>query len=178
MLTVMRPSNNFPRGKIGQCMLIALVLIMSGCASRPEQRPRIPRTDDVGLQDPGPVSANSVAFRALSLVGTPYVYGGESPQTGFDCSGFVRFIYRDALGVSLARTAQAQSAFGRIVHQRGHLRLGDLVFFTENSAITHVGLYVGEGRFVHAPRTGKNVQLSSLDTDYWAARFAWARRVL
>ena len=141
-------------------------------------------------REPAQGSANAVAFRALSLVGTPYLYGGESPQTGFDCSGFVRFIYRDALGLVLARTAQAQSGFGRILHRRENLSLGDLVFFSEGvffrkgvffsegETIFHVGLYVGEGRFVHAPRTGKTVQLSSLSTGYWAERFALARRVL
>jgi cell wall-associated NlpC family hydrolase len=169
--------------RLNKSCLIAFVLTLSACAttSSPHRQIRPPALaveQDAGLKDPSTVSANAVAFRALSLVGTPYVYGGESPQTGFDCSGFVRFIYRDALGLSLARTAQAQSGFGHIVHQRTHLRLGDLVFFGVGANVFHVGLYVGDGRFVHAPRTGKNVQLSSLSSDFWATQFAWARRVL
>ncbi len=161
--------------------MLTIVLSVTGCSNAPIHRAsrdsRWPGPERP-LHAPAQGSANAVAFRALSLVGTPYLYGGESPQTGFDCSGFVRFIYRDALGVILARTAQAQSGFGEVLHRREHLALGDLVFFSEGSAISHVGLYVGEGRFVHAPRTGKTVQLSSLSTGYWAQRFALARRVL
>ncbi len=162
---------------------LALVLALAGCSSAPTHqsssyRPWSKLAPEQPLREPAQGSANAVAFRALSLVGTPYVYGGESPKTGFDCSGFVRFIYRDALGVVLARTAQAQSTFGGILRRPQNLRLGDLVFFSEGNTIFHVGLYVGEGRFVHAPRTGKNVQLSSLSSGYWAERFALARRVL
>ena len=162
---------------------MALSLALAGCSNTPK-RPNSANNywpdaaTERPLPEPAQGSANAVAFRALSLVGTPYLYGGESPQTGFDCSGFVRFIYRDALGVMLARTAQAQASDGRMLRRIGNLRLGDLVFFSEGSAIFHVGLYVGDGRFVHAPRTGKNVQLSSLNTGYWAEHFALARRVL
>ncbi len=164
-------------------LALALVLAVAGCSNAPTHdssnasrysEPSVERP----LLDPNVGSANAVAFRALSLVGTPYVYGGESPQAGFDCSGFVRFIYRDALGVLLARTAQAQSELGGLLRRRENLRLGDLVFFYDGNAIFHVGLYVGEGRFVHAPRTGKNVQLSSLSSGYWAEHFAHARRLL
>ena len=169
--------------KVGNALMLGLVFAYAGCSStgprqnstyahRPTQQNERPQREPAGA------SANAVAFRALSLVGTPYLYGGESPQTGFDCSGFVRFIYRDALGVVLARTAQAQSTVGLVLRQHENLRLGDLVFFTEGSVIFHVGLYVGEGRFVHAPRTGKNVQLSTLSSGYWAEHFALARRVL
>lgn len=169
--------------KVGIALTLGLVFAYAGCSStgprqhsayvyRPTQQYERPQ------REPAQASANAVAFRALSLVGTPYLYGGESPQTGFDCSGFVRFIYRDALGVVLARTAQAQSSVGLVLRQYKNLRLGDLVFFSEGSAIFHVGLYVGEGRFVHAPRTGKNVQLSTLSSGYWAEHFAMARRVL
>lgn len=164
-------------------LAIATALALTACSNAPARNSSSNgRWSQSALERPLPEpaqgSANAVAFRALSLVGTPYLYGGESPQTGFDCSGFVRFIYRDALGVVLARTAQAQSGFGGMLRRRDNLRLGDLVFFSEGSSIFHVGLYVGEGRFVHAPRTGKNVQLSSLSSGYWAERFVLARRVL
>ena len=163
-----------------QVFLIALAIVLAACSGAPTHRSSINSWSEPEqpLREPAQGSANAVAFRALSLVGTPYVYGGESPQTGFDCSGFVRFIYRDALGVLLARTAQAQSAFGSKLRRSKNLRLGDLVFFSDGNSIFHVGLYVGEGRFVHAPRTGKNVQLSSLSSGYWAEHFALARRVL
>ena len=164
-------------------LALALALALTACSNAPTHsgsnysRWREPAAERA-VPEPASGSANAVAFRALSLVGTPYLYGGESPQTGFDCSGFVRFIYRDALGMVLARTAQAQSTLGASLHRRANLRLGDLVFFSEGDTIFHVGLYVGEGRFVHAPRTGKTVQLSSLSSGYWAEHFALARRVL
>ncbi len=167
---------------LAPAITLATVLALAGCTNTPTRTSNPSRwpvqAAERPLREPAQGSANAVAFRALSLVGTPYLYGGESPQTGFDCSGFVRFIYRDALGVVLPRTAQAQSTFGGILHRRENLALGDLVFFSEGQTIFHVGLYVGEGRFVHAPRTGKTVQLSSLSAGYWADRFALARRVL
>ena len=168
--------------KIRFALALGVTLALAGCSSTPiRQGPGSAwpePADEAPISEPASASANAVAFRALSLVGTPYLYGGESPITGFDCSGFVRFIYRDALRLVLARTAQAQASNGRIVRRRSNLRLGDLVFFNEGSAIFHVGLYVGEGRFVHAPRTGKNVQLSSLSAGYWAEHFSLARRML
>jgi cell wall-associated NlpC family hydrolase len=159
------------------------VMVLGACSSPQTQIRKAPYSPiSVPLREPAANSANAVAFRALSLVGTPYVYGGESPQTGFDCSGFVRYIYRDALGIVLARSAQAQSEFGATVYPLEGLRLGDLVFFSENgefgARVFHVGLYVGEGRFVHAPRTGKSVELSSLSNSYWRTRFSIGRRVL
>jgi cell wall-associated NlpC family hydrolase len=159
---------------------LVLVVLLGACAG-PQTRTRKPTRPPIAVQlrEPTAASANAVAFRALSLVGTPYVYGGESPQIGFDCSGFVRYIYRDALGLVLARTAQTQSDFGAAVYPAERLRLGDLVFFSENGTnVFHVGLYVGEGRFVHAPRTGKSVELSSLSNSYWRERFFVGRRVL
>ncbi len=123
-------------------------------------------------------AANSVAFRAFSLVGRPYVYGAENPDVGFDCSGFVRYVVRDAVAIELPRTAVAQSERGRLIADTTDLRVGDLVFFRESGRIFHVGLFVGEGRFVHAPRTGKNVELSNLTQGYWGTRFAFGRRVL
>jgi cell wall-associated NlpC family hydrolase len=156
-----------------QLALVCLTLF--GCAN---VAPR-PNTPTGPVREPVQAHAVTVAFRALSLVGTPYVYGGESPATGFDCSGFVRFIYRDAIGVTLARTAAAQAQTGARIAQVEQLRLGDLVFFADDGKVFHVGLYVGEGRFVHAPRTGKNVQLSELNVSgYWRQRFAGGRRVL
>jgi cell wall-associated NlpC family hydrolase len=130
------------------------------------------------IREPNAEKATALAFRALSLVGTPYVYGGELPGSGFDCSGFMKYLYRDALQISIARTAAQQSASGDYVARMGSLRLGDLVFFQENQLIYHVGMYVGEGRMVHAPRTGRNVELSTITGSYWSARFAFGRRLL
>jgi len=115
--------------------------------------------------------AKIVSF-ARRFVGVRYVYGGTSPRTGFDCSGFTRFVYAH-FGISLPHYSVAQFDLGRRVSRAG-LRPGDLVFF---SGLGHVGLYVGSGRFIHAPHTGTDVQISSLAGSYGAG-YDGARRVL
>ncbi|HET9033111.1 MAG TPA: C40 family peptidase [Dokdonella sp.] len=105
-----------------------------------------------------------------------YRRGGRDPSTGFDCSGFVRYVFRHGIGVDLPNTSAAQYRSGQAV-ARSDLRDGDLVFFrTHGKRISHVGIYVGEGQFIHAPSTGKRVSVSSLSTPYWARRFAGAKR--
>lgn len=122
-------------------------------------------------------AGGEVVLRALALLGVPYRFGGESPDAGFDCSGLVRHVFRDALGFSLPRRAQEISAHGELV-PRGDLLPGDLVFFnTLRSAYSHVGIYVGENRFVHAPTSGGVVRVESIDVDYWSRRFDGARRL-
>jgi peptidoglycan DL-endopeptidase CwlO len=108
---------------------------------------------------------------AKKFVGVPYVYGGSSPRSGFDCSGFVRYVYAH-FGVSLPRTSYAQFGDGRRV-ARGGLRPGDLVFF---DGLGHVGLYIGNGRFIHAPHTGTRVQVQTL-AGWYSTRFSGARRL-
>jgi peptidoglycan DL-endopeptidase CwlO len=109
---------------------------------------------------------------AKRFIGVRYVYGGSSPRSGFDCSGFVRYVYAH-FGVSLPRSSYAQFGDGRRVSRRS-LRPGDLVFF---DGVGHVGLYVGNGRFIHAPHTGTRVQISTL-AGWYSARFSGARRLL
>jgi murein DD-endopeptidase len=117
---------------------------------------------------------DEIAVRAISLVGLPYRYGGADLD-GFDCSGLVYFIYRD-LGFDVPRTAADQQRSATVV-DRQRLRPGDLVFFrTRGRRISHVGVYVGEDRFVHAPQTGKSIELRSLDDDYYGPRFVTAGR--
>jgi len=108
---------------------------------------------------------------ARHLLGVPYVYGGSSPSSGFDCSGFVRFVYAH-FGVDLPHSSYADFDLGRRVARRS-LRPGDLVFF---DGLGHVGMYVGDGRFIHAPHTGTRVEIDSL-TGWYAGRFDGARRV-
>jgi cell wall-associated NlpC family hydrolase len=108
---------------------------------------------------------------AKKFLGVPYVYGGSSPRSGFDCSGFVRFVYAH-FGVSLPHSSYAQFGDGRRV-SRGGLRPGDLVFF---DGLGHVGLYVGNGRFIHAPHTGTRVRIETL-AGWYSSRFVGARRV-
>jgi len=122
----------------------------------------------------GPMS--EVVLRALALLGTPYRWGGQAPG-GFDCSGLVSHVVQQAIGVILPRSAAAMSQIGDAI-ERSTLRAGDLLFFiTRRQEVSHVGIYVGEGRFVHATRTGGDVRVSALDERYWSTRFVGARRI-
>jgi cell wall-associated NlpC family hydrolase len=117
------------------------------------------------------------ALQALSAVGVRYRYGGDSPQTGFDCSGLVMHVYDRAWGMALPRSTKDQRYVGRAV-KRVDLQPGDLVFYnTRNRPFSHVGIYLGDGNFVHAPRQGQRVRVESIDKPYWRARFNGARRL-
>jgi cell wall-associated NlpC family hydrolase len=115
--------------------------------------------------------------RALALLGTPYRWGGTSPDRGFDCSGLVGYVFRTALGIDLPRVSREQAKTGELVADRAALAAGDLVFFGRKGRVDHVGIYVGEGKFVHAPSRGKDVTVSSMDTGYWSGKFMSARRI-
>jgi len=120
---------------------------------------------------------NDAIMYAISLADTPYRYGGNSPDNGFDCSGFVGHVYQHSLGVSLPRTSRELSRVGVALKVR-QLRPGDLVFFnTQRNPYSHVGIYVGEGKFVHAPRTGSQIRVEKMDGDYWTKRYNGARRI-
>jgi len=119
----------------------------------------------------------TVLQRALALLGTPYRWGGTSPDKGFDCSGLVGYVFRNALGIELPRVSREMAQSGELVSDRAKLAAGDLVFFGHSGRVDHVGIYMGEGRFVHAPRTGRDVTVSSLDQGYWSGKFMQARRV-
>lgn len=125
-----------------------------------------------------PEAANAVLMRAISLVGTPYRFGGNTPEGGFDCSGLVNYVYRDMLALSLPRTSRDLAGYQgpRIAPER--LAAGDLVFFGQSGNVSHVGIYVGEGRFVHAPSAGGTVRLDHLDGSYWRDHYTGAKRVL
>ncbi len=105
-----------------------------------------------------------------------YKRGGREPSTGFDCSGFVRYVFRQGIGADLPNTSAAQFRAGQKI-ARSDLRSGDLVFFrTAGKRVSHVGIYVGDGEFIHAPSTGKRVSVSRLAEPYWSRRFAGAKR--
>ncbi len=121
--------------------------------------------------------AQELVLRALSLVGANYRRGGESPDTGFDCSGLVRHVFRESLGLSLPRTSKEISHFGEKIDNEA-LQPGDLVFFnTLRRGFSHVGIYLGEHRFVHAPVTGGQVRIEDMRKSYWVKRFNGARRI-
>jgi len=122
-------------------------------------------------------SMRDVIFYALSMVGISYRWGGSSPQTGFDCSGFVSHVYRQIAGLVLPRDSYAMARLGQPVTV-DDLKPGDLVFFnTMRRPFSHVGIYLGEKRFVHAPSAGKNVNVVDMTEPYWAKRYSGARRI-
>ena len=125
-----------------------------------------------------PASANAVLMRAISLVGTPYRYGGNTPESGFDCSGLVNYVYRDMLDLRLPRTSRELAAVQGPKIAPTQLASGDLVFFGNGDDVSHVGIYVGEGRFVHAPNSGGTVRLDRLDGSWWRDHYSGARRLL
>ena len=121
--------------------------------------------------------AQEVLINALSLTGIQYKYGGKSPETGFDCSGFVRYVFSQATNLTLPPTARAIAQIGKTV-KKDDLQPGDLVFFnTLKSAFSHVGIYMGDNKFIHAPSTGKVVRVESMKDGYWASRFNGAQRL-
>ena len=123
-------------------------------------------------------SADELIGSAMGLLGVAYRYGGTSASTGFDCSGFMQHIFRRSMGLNLPRTSAEQAKMGVGV-SRGELQPGDMVFFRTmgRGRISHVGLYIGNDRFIHAPRTGKRIEITSLSNKYWNAKYAFARRV-
>jgi cell wall-associated NlpC family hydrolase len=118
-----------------------------------------------------------LVMQALGFLGIRYKYGGSSPDTGFDCSGLVRYVVNQAIGLALPRDARAISLLGSTI-ETAELQPGDLVFFnTMRKPFSHVGIYVGEQRFIHAPASGGTVELVNMTERYWQSRFDGARRL-
>ena len=121
--------------------------------------------------------ASELVVDAMGFLGVPYKRGGNTAETGFDCSGFVRAMYQQSIGLILPRRAEQQAAATQNI-DRSELRPGDLVFFnTMRRTFSHVGIYVGEGRFIHSPKPGAQVRVENMSVSYWASRFDGARRV-
>ncbi|ULU24809.1 C40 family peptidase [Dyella terrae] len=167
-------------------LLASAVLLLAACASnsrRPEPTYKDSRSSLANLPARAPTgaagTANDVLFRAIALVGTPYRWGGNTPDGGFDCSGLVDYIYRNAAGLTLPHSSREMSQLtGPRVGQMTDLVSGDLVFFGGSGGISHVGVYVGKGRFVHAPNSGGTVRLDDIDGPYWKDHFAFGKRLL
>ena len=122
-------------------------------------------------------SASELIGNAMAFLGVKYRYGGSSPETGFDCSVFVRATFEKARGYVLPRRAAEQAAVTQTIAKE-ELKPGDLVFFnTMRRAFSHVGIYIGEGKFIHAPRSGSSVRVDDMNSSYWVNRFNGARRV-
>lgn len=154
--------------------IFLLTALLAACAGRPSA-PVV--TPSVVNQPSG--AAEEVLFAALSLVGTPYRYGGNTPDSGFDCSGLIGYVYSGAAGMTLPRTTGAMSTRGTSV-SRSALLPGDLLFFATSGGrrVSHAAIYVGEGRFVHAPSSGGTVRLDTLSSRYWQNSYLSAKRVL
>lgn len=150
---------------------LLLALGLAGCGSTPPlpvQPP--PQARPAFSSELG----RDIAIHAMGLAGTPYRYGGNTPDSGFDCSGLIGYVYKSRAGVAPPRTVAQLSGFGQAV-DADDLRTGDLVIFGNDPA-WHAGIYVGEGRFVHAPSTGGTVRLDRLDNRYWARQPVRYRR--
>ena len=120
---------------------------------------------------------SEMLFRVLSSIGVDYKYGGSSHATGFDCSGLVAHVFREGYGVALPRNSYGQSQAGQPVSAE-QLQPGDLVFYnTLDRPFSHVGIYLGDGRFIHAPKTGSAVRIENLKSSYWSSRWNGARRI-
>ena len=165
-------------------LLYLLVFILSGCGSfgLSPPAPIEPASQNEANQPgrhaaaPRPNHAEALLQALLSL-GVDYQYGGTSPVTGFDCSGLVAHVFLEAWSIRLPRTTRAQSETG-IPVSLAELQAGDLVFYdTLKRPYSHVGIYLGDGRFVHAPKTGARVRVESIRTAYWAQRYNGARRI-
>ena len=121
--------------------------------------------------------ASELVVNAMGFLGVPYKRGGNTVESGFDCSGFVRAIYEQSIGLILPRRAEQQAAATQNI-SKADLQPGDLVFFnTMRRAFSHVGIYVGEGKFIHSPKPGSEVRVESMSLSYWERRFDGARRV-
>ncbi|MBS5787063.1 MAG: C40 family peptidase [Clostridioides difficile] len=123
-------------------------------------------------------SVQSVLNLAYSKQGLPYVWGAEGPNS-FDCSGFTKYVFKNSVGVSIPRTSKEQANFGQTV-SKSNLQPGDMVFFTTDGSgqVSHVGIYVGGGSMIHAPSSGKNIKVTSIESSYYTQRFVTAKRVL
>ncbi|MGO4282047.1 Cell wall-associated hydrolase, NlpC family [Cupriavidus sp. OV038] len=157
----------------------AAALLLAACAGGPPPRQgsSVPRAPGKPMIDPS-AGLEEISIQAMSLVGTPYRYGGNTPDSGFDCSGLVRYVVQRAANVNLPRTTEQMGQRGSSL-DRSQVASGDLVFFnTTGRANSHVGIYVGQNRFVHAPATGGTVRLEDMGKSYWASRYNGARRVV
>lgn len=151
-------------------------LLISPCVHADEPI-LVPPPSQVSFVDRATATAQGAIDQAMDLLGIRYRRGGNSPEAGFDCSGFVGHVFREGLGLVLPRSSKEMSKAGDPIN-RDELRPGDLVFFnTMRRAFSHVGIYLGDNQFVHAPRSGGQVRIEDLSEGYWKKRFNGARRV-
>jgi hypothetical protein len=186
-----RPSDNL--AALGLALGLALALPAAPALAAPPVQPGsagAASEDDLGrlLAERGLIGTlgqaglavrnqtSDLVLNAMGFLGVPYKRGGTTVETGFDCSGFVRAIFEQTAGMVLPRRAKEQAAATEVIDKRD-LKPGDLVFFnTMKRAFSHVGIYVGDGKFIHAPRSGGEVRIEDMRQAYWSKRFNGARR--
>lgn len=156
--------------------VVSLTVMLVGCGTTPSAR----HTHSIpeNMEYPARLTADQagdVTIYAIGLVGTPYRYGGNTPDSGFDCSGLIGHVYQTRAQVAPPRTVAKLNGWGNPV-ANDRARSGDLVLFTQRGVVSHAGIYVGQGRFVHAPSTGGEVRLDYLASKYWSAQQVAFRR--
>ena len=157
--------------------ILAAALLATSLVA-PAHASELPPVDEPSLLERYSSSAQDLILKGFELIGINYRFGGTDPDTGLDCSGFVQIVFKEAMGILLPRSAREQSEVGAVV-DRQELKAGDLVFFnTMRQAFSHVGIYLGDNRFLHAPRTGAEVRVESMENSYWVQRYNGARRII
>jgi cell wall-associated NlpC family hydrolase len=155
---------------------MALLFFLGGCSTAPSAHRGPAGTGALEVSSRiSPEQASDVTIYAVGLVGTPYRYGGNTPESGFDCSGLISHVYQTRAGVAPPRTVSRLQNWGQPVAS-DNIRSGDLVLFAQRDVATHAGIYVGDGRFVHAPSTGGEVRLAQLSSRYWSSQKVTFRR--
>lgn len=155
------------------CLGLATGMSAASATEQPVRKP-----EEMSFFERYTNAAQEVILQGLKLVGVRYRLGGNDEDQGLDCSGFVRLVFKDSVGASLPRTAREMSEVGQQI-DASQLKPGDLVFFnTMRRAFSHVGIYLGDNHFLHAPRAGAEVRVESMDSSYWIKRYNGARRVI
>lgn len=159
-------------------LVLSLIIFLAGCGSRPHSTVPAPAEEAFSNEPQASAAGRDVAMYALMLLRTGYRFGGKNPEAGFDCSGMVTHVFREAASVNLTGNAASLAREGRQVDPR-ELRAGDLVFFnTLGRPFSHVGIYLGRGQFIHAPNSRGHVRVDKLTNRYYASRFEMARTLL
>lgn len=160
-----------------QLLALFLAGFMAFAHAAPDTMPDGEADPIARFASPGEEAAGDLLLQAMSLIGVAYRFGGNSPETGLDCSGFIQYVFKKSLRVTLPRTAAGMAQVGREI-ERDELKAGDLVFFnTRGFRYSHVGIYLGNNKFIHSPRTGKNIEVANMSQSYWTGRYNGARRV-
>jgi cell wall-associated NlpC family hydrolase len=166
-----------PLIRAGLCAVLCGFFVLASPILRAEDTPPAEAPAAPSFFERATNGVDTLLGEALGLIGVPYKRGGNSPERGFDCSGFVSHVYERSLGLILPHNAKAMSSEGEKVDKQ-ELQPGDLVFFnTMRRAFSHVGIYVGDGLFVHSPRSGGKVRVEEINDSYWRKRYNGARRV-